>query len=378
MNLDQHIFNTPRGPKGQRNVDNTCDGGVVSKTNDLASQECPRYPDGLSQGYYNDAQDSNLDVRPHVGAHFVGGNYVSPSTNTAQHAAYAERGFGNGDPQMDPPEAEQQTLVSYNDDDNPFPLIQPGRRNDDARVNPGPAPGWEPWHRQGTTGHNNGQKNLSLQNNGNGKSSQNRGFKNQHQGRRQMSNRGHGQALGSEFGHQSRSTQNSPQGGFQATTRALPPAQPFSRTGMQVDGLQAQAAQQFGSFGTRHRMTRPAPVAPGPNHARVGGTLPWRGQNNGSQRNGNGMQNGNGEQVQGNRYFNAGCQQIQQQGNQPRGRAAMQSSRLVPQPDRSTRGYCINCQSRGHVIEECERICSLCRAGGHKARECRFFGLSAR
>ncbi|KAH6712659.1 hypothetical protein BKA61DRAFT_576282 [Leptodontidium sp. MPI-SDFR-AT-0119] len=392
--LNHGTFNPPSGPRGQGGMGNGHNGGAGNRfqhaeSNDPFLQMVPEYRNGSVQGYGN-LQEQSPSFQHQGEPGLNRGRYIFPSSTPGQHPLHLRQGFGNSHPQqishsqMTTSHVEQQTPVLYNADNNPFPPIFPTRRNgDDTQANLGPVPGWKTPRRQGKPGPNNGQTHFSLQNqnNGNGANPRLEGFKNQNQGQRQMTGRSRGQGPRGSFGHQNgQHTQISHQGEFQARTEALTPAQPPSRADMQVDGLRAQAAQRFSGFGTQHGIARPTPLTPGPINTVIGETSAFRGPNNGGQKDAYGMQNSHGGNGQGNQQFNAGPQQMAQQGHQSKGRAVPQALPLVPQPGLAANaaGYCANCRSSGHVAEECGGSCILCRAGGHKARECRFFGPSVR
>ncbi|KAG4436776.1 hypothetical protein IFR05_007751 [Cadophora sp. M221] len=389
--LNQGVFNPPSGPRGLGDVGNGQIGGAGNKfqqveSNDPFRQGIPRYGNDPAQDYWK-LQEQNPTFQQQGGGGFRG-SYISPLSTPGQHPLHPGQGFGNVHPQyishqMNTPYIEQQTMVLYNADNNPFPPIHLESRTDDHAQ--APLPGCIPPQTPEKSANNNGHNEFTLQNQANDDrvNSQRGGFKNQNRGQRQMNGRGHGQGQRGGFGHQNgRNAQTPHQEGFQFRDGALPPVQPLSRAGMQVDGLRAQAAERFSGFGTQHGIAHPALLAPKPMSTGISSSLVLRGQNIRGQRGGNGMQNIHGGNGQGNRQFNAGPTHMPRQRRQSNGRAAVQASPpiQVPQPGliANEAGYCVNCRSQGHVAEECGGSCVLCRAGGHKARECRFISQSKR
>ena len=320
---------------------------------------------------YDNSQGWNHGFQQQVGIGSNNGSVSSPSPTPGQHPGNGFQTFpaqSQGPTQTAPPYVEQQRPPTFQDIQNPFPPIGPAQvpigmtsreygkyKAEEARRKLGPIPGWKPRNTQARNdnGNGNGHK-KSWQNNGSG------GFHRRDQGHHKADGRPHDQNHRDNLGHHgSRDLQNSqgfPQRNFDFRAGALPPAQPLGRPGVQINRPQAQTSRNSNTFNTQHSGFTPSqPVAEGPNSTRVAAIMAAR---VGGQKNADRKQGGKNAGGVGNQQFN------RRHGHQ--------------QPGTDSEGYCVNCRSHGHVIEECEGNCGLCRAGGHKARACRFFGLGGR
>ncbi|KAK0103890.1 hypothetical protein ONS96_004998 [Cadophora gregata f. sp. sojae] len=327
-------------------------------------------------------------------------NHGSISSHSPTPGHQAVNGYNNGQthhpipPQMAGPQDSQQRFGGpFTNNNNPSPPIGPRRhvlpngmtsreygrqKANEARAKLGPLPGWKPRNTYMRSETGNGYTKFS-QNNVRG------GFQRQQQNEAQqrMNGRFHDGRQGGGRGNFNYQDDRFPKGPqkmmqrmFDFRADALPPAQSMGRSGMQVNSNGFRVQQGVG--GT------PPGVPDGPISARIGDIIASRGQSQGHkkgyprqsiQSGGQGNQQFKASIGHGSGPHQAQAPQVQQDGYQVKGNAAGQG---LPPPGWDTGGYCVNCRSQGHVIEECEGNCGLCRGGGHMARDCRFFGLGAR
>ena len=323
---------------------------------------------GHNQGqHYGQPHSQTLGFGQPTGAGSNHGSYSSPSSTPGYHGVNETQ--QQRPPQIAPPQAEQQRPPKFHDIQNSFPPISPAQltngreygkyKAEEARKKLGPIPGWKP--RTSKSSHDNGNGNGNgykkpWQNNGRG------GFQNMDQGQQQANERPYVPRQRDNLGHHGNrhltNSQDFPQRNFDFRATTLPPAQPLNRPGTQFDGSRAQTSQHSNTFNVQHGITPSKPITEGPNSSRVAAIIASRGGQKTADRNHDGMHDRQSTQQSNGRHEPGHEHGTQHQ-----------------QPGRNGGGYCVNCRSYGHVVEECEGNCGLCRAGGRKARECRFFGL---
>ncbi|KAL2071101.1 hypothetical protein VTL71DRAFT_12336 [Oculimacula yallundae] len=355
------------------------------------------------------------------------GKYVSPRTPMGSNGAPAQN-FGRGPAQQQGYfqqgySGPQPTLPSQNPGHNPFPALSvPLQTANNVGASDRPSPSCKPPHEQAKTGRNN-KKQIGQQNivgNDDRVIPQGGDFMNpnQHQWSANIEGGSQGQAgsvgfaninsldnqylqntpnpqygafpatfgapppaqfnagfsNGNSFGHpHGPNTQDYQQGEFPAGYGAQPPAQYQNYAGTQVDGFQPQPIHQYCGQGTPD----PSFAPPGPMVPTAGDPMIFHESNTGGQR--GGLQNRRGGFSQRQQRGNTRRPQMQQQpGRNTDMRFTSQPPPAIQSAVVGPGGYCVNCQSRGHVLEECEGQCKLCRAGGHKAKVCQYVGLGSK